>query len=239
MSFKQFALAGAGVFLVLGFGYISAGDLVKRKDKVEFQKIQLKSDSTKIKELDMQYNQLNHNLEKADEQRQQSAEELNKIKQQKDNLEKQKRDLEAQLQAKIEAKTKLAEASDKAIKAATMTRAATAAPAPAPQPQPKASGSVESIVRAAAVKHGVNPDYLVRVANCESTMGKNMVNRSYYAGGSHPTGLFQYLKETWNRISSRSPYGQQPWSEVMNNHTNAHVTAWAFANGYSGEWECA
>lgn len=235
MSAKQFALACVGVFTILGFGYVSAGDLVKRKDRVEFQKVQLKSDSTKIKELDIQYNQLNKNMEKVNEQKVQTTDELNKIKQQKEDLEKQKRDLEAQLQAKIEAKTKLAEASDRAIKAATMTKTASAAPAPPAQP----SGSMESIVRAAAVKHGVNPDYLVRVARCESTMNPNAVNRNYFAGGSHPTGLFQYLKETWNRISSRSPYGQQPWSAVTNGHINAHVTAWAFANGYSGEWECA
>lgn len=228
MSAKQLTLAFVGVFLILGFGYVSAGDLVKRKDQVEFQKVQLKSDSTKIKELDAQYDLLNKDLEKANEQQTQSAEELEKIRLQKEELEKQKRDLEAQLQAKIEQKTKLAQASDRAINAATFTQTASAQ-----------GGSVESMVRAAASKHGVNPDYLVRVAMCESTMNPNAQNKNYFAGGSHPTGLFQYLMETWNRISSRSPYGQQPWSEVTNPWINAHVTAWAFANGYSGEWECA
>jgi TolA-binding protein len=133
MSAKQITLACVGVFLILGFGYAATGDLVKRKDQVKFQQIQLKSESTKLKELDIKYDQLNKDLEKASDQKEQNAEELNKLKQQKEDLEKQKQDLEAQLQAKIETKTKLAQASERAINAATFTGTASAASAGGPR----------------------------------------------------------------------------------------------------------
>jgi len=66
---------------------------------------------------------------------------------------------------------------------------------------------IVNIIRTSAIKHGIDPDYLVEVARCESTLKPNSINYNYYAGGGHPTGLFQYLPETWNRIGSRSPYG--------------------------------
>ena len=102
-------------------------------------------------------------------------------------------------------------------------------------PEPVVYSDVESIVRAAARAHGIDPDYFVRIARCESTLNPNAVNYGYYAGGGHPTGLFQYLPETWNRIGGRSPYGV---GNVYSAQDQANVTAWAFANGYSGEWEC-
>lgn len=98
-----------------------------------------------------------------------------------------------------------------------------------------AAGSVESIVRQAAITHGLDPDYFWSIALCESSGNPNAVNYSYYAGGGNPSGVFQFLPETWTRISSRSPYGV---GDVFNAWDNAHVAAWAWANGYSGEWEC-
>ena len=107
---------------------------------------------------------------------------------------------------------------------------------PKAQPVAKVSTSkVEEIIRTAARKHGVSEDYLVRIAKCESGLNPNAVNRNYYAGGGNPTGVFQYLPETWNRIGGRSPYGV---GNIYNAQDQANVTAWAFANGYSGEWAC-
>lgn len=100
------------------------------------------------------------------------------------------------------------------------------------QPQPT---NVEQIVREAARKYGISEDYFVSIAMCESTLNPNAVNYGYYAGGGHPTGLFQYLPETWNRIGGRSPYGVR---DIYNPVHQAEVTAWAFANGYAGEWAC-
>lgn len=83
--------------------------------------------------------------------------------------------------------------------------------------------------------YGVSSDWLLRIANCESTMNPSAVNTGYYAGGGHPTGLFQYLPETWTRISGRAGL---TGLDIWNGHHQAQVTAWAFANGYDGEWEC-
>lgn len=98
-----------------------------------------------------------------------------------------------------------------------------------------AVGSVESIVKQAAMTHKLDPDHFWAVAMCESSGNPSAINYSYYAGGGNPSGVFQFLPETWNRIAGRSPYGV---GDVFNAWDNAHVAAWAWANGYSGEWEC-
>lgn len=95
--------------------------------------------------------------------------------------------------------------------------------------------NVEEIVREAARKYGLNEDYFVRVAVCESTLNPASVNTNYWAGGGHPSGLFQFLPETWTRLSGRAAMD----GNVFNANDNANLAAWAFANGYSGEWECA
>lgn len=97
------------------------------------------------------------------------------------------------------------------------------------------SGDVVSIITKAALKHGIDPARAVRIANCESTLSPTAQNTGYYAGGGHPTGLFQYLPETWNRIGSRSPYGV---GNIYSAQDQANVTMWAWANGYASEWEC-
>lgn len=99
----------------------------------------------------------------------------------------------------------------------------------------QATGDIEAIVRAAANKYGISEDYFVSVARCESTLNPTAVNHNYYAGGGNPSGLFQYLPETWSRISSRAGVS----GDVFDATINAEVTGWAFANGYSNEWACA
>lgn len=93
---------------------------------------------------------------------------------------------------------------------------------------------IEQIVRNKARKYGISEDYFVSVAMCESTMHSNSVNYNYYAGGGHPTGLFQYLPETWTRLSNRSGI----YGDIWNAHDQAELTAWAFTNGYQNEWAC-
>lgn len=90
------------------------------------------------------------------------------------------------------------------------------------------------MVRAAARKYGISEDYFVGVALCESTMNPSAVNYNYYAGGGNPTGLFQYLPETFNRLSSRSGIT----GNILDPKVQSELTAWAFANGYANEWAC-
>lgn len=235
MNVKQFTLAFVGVFAILGFGYVSASDLVERKDKLKFQEIQLKSESSQLKELDIKYDQLNTDLEEASEQKKQNADEVERLRLQKERLEKQKQELEAQLQAKLEAKTKLAQASQRAINTATLTQTASASPAPKPKATVRASSnrSVESIVRQAAVRHGLNPDWFVRLAMCESTMNPNSVNYDYYENG-HPSGLFQHITGYWPQRAKDHGYAG---ASVFNAEANANVTAAMWKSG-SHLWEC-
>lgn len=229
MSVKRTLLVGTIVILGGAFTYMGVADAVKTKDSLDFQQVELKSRSSEIQQLNVKYDKLNTDLDKASKEKEVNQQEVQKLEQEKQDLEKQKKDLEAQLQAKLEQKSRLASASTKAINAATGTQTASA----------MSGGSLESVIRSEAASRGLSGDYMVRVAMCESTMTPDKVNYGYYAGGGHPTGLYQYLPETWNRISSRSPYGTQAWGSVMDGVINAKVTVWAFANGYSGEWACA
>lgn len=129
----------------------------------------------------------------------------------------------------------------KVVKDATKKRKASTKPVVQPRaiskPIPTSNSSdVVSIITKAAVKHGIDPARALRIANCESTLNPRAQNTGYYAGGGHPTGLFQYLPETWNRIGSRSPYGV---GDIYSAQDQANVTMWAWANGYASEWECS
>ncbi len=229
MSVKRITLVA--IFMLIGgaFTYVGIADAVKTKDSLDFQQVELKSRSTEIQQLNVKYDKLNTDLDNASKEKEVNQQEVQRLEQEKQDLEKQKKDLEAQLQAKLEQKSQLAQASTRAINAATGTQTASAS----------SGGSLESIIRRESASRGLSGDYMVRVAMCESTMNPTAQNKGYFAGGGHPTGLYQYLPETWNRISSRSPYGAQAWSSVMNGELNAKITIWAFANGYSGEWACA
>lgn len=103
------------------------------------------------------------------------------------------------------------------------------------QAQTAPETSTEGIIRAVAVKYGLNEQYFLGVAQCESNLNPSSVNYGYYAGGGNPSGLFQFLPETWARISARAGIS----GDVFNAKDNAEVAGWAFANGYSGEWACA
>ena len=103
----------------------------------------------------------------------------------------------------------------------------------------QATGNVEQIVRQAAAKYGVDPDFMVRIATCESTMGKNLRNPSpVIVGGvnyGHAEGVFQFIPSTWERMSSQAGYGGR---SVYDTEANINTAAWAFSTGHRGEWEC-
>lgn len=220
MSTKRITIV-LGLILVATIAYIGFQDAVRTWQNLQNQKQQIETLNTEYKKLDQE-------LDHTKESKQKSQEEVQKLEEEKKKLEEERLQLEKELQAKAEAKAKLAASSSRVINAATGTQTAHAS-----------SGDVAGIITAASNKYGLNASYMIKVATCESTLNPSAVNRGYYAGGGNPSGLYQYLPETWSRISSRSPYGHQPWGEVFNVTTNANVTAWAFANGYSGEWACA
>lgn len=111
------------------------------------------------------------------------------------------------------------------------------APAPTPAPAPKpavtaptqAAGSIEQVIIAAANKYGVDPQYLLRIARCESGYRTN----AYNASGA--TGLFQFMPATWASFSAKAGYGG---ASIYDGTAQANVAAWAFANGLASHWEC-
>lgn len=226
MSVKRITIVLIALGVIAGFIYLGVQDAVKTKDNLEFQKVQLKSRQTEIKELNMKYERLNQDLNKASEQKETDKAEVERLQKEKNELEQQKLDLERQLQAKLEQKSKLAQASERAINAATMTQTASASSAPS-------GGSVESIVRRAAIRHGLNPDWFVQLAMCESTMNPNAVNYNYYENG-HPSGLFQHISGYWPSRAAQYGYAG---ASVFDAEANANVTAAMWVGG-SHLWEC-
>lgn len=103
------------------------------------------------------------------------------------------------------------------------------------KPMDVPSGPIQDYIIKMAGEYGLSAERMLRVAKCESGFDPSNVNYGYYAGGGNPSGLYQYLPETWTRIAGRSPYGV---GDVFNYIDNVNVTMWAWANGYSGEWAC-
>jgi len=96
------------------------------------------------------------------------------------------------------------------------------------------SGNIEDIVRRAARNHGVNEDYFVRIARCESGLNPDSVNYNYYENG-YPSGLFQHLSGYWPARAAKYGYAG---ASVFNPVANANVTAAMFHDGYQSLWEC-
>jgi hypothetical protein len=87
------------------------------------------------------------------------------------------------------------------------------------------SGSITEIIHAAAAEHGVDGDYLVSIAECESGLDPN----AYNSAGYH--GLFQYDQTTW------AAYGD---GDIFDPAAQAEATAKLIADGQSSRWpNCA
>ena len=91
---------------------------------------------------------------------------------------------------------------------------------------PKEEGtSIEGIIREAAAEYGLDGDYLVSIAACESGLDP----RAYNSAGYH--GLFQYDEQTW------AAYGK---GSIWDPKAQARATAMLIADGQSSRWpNCA
>ncbi len=88
-----------------------------------------------------------------------------------------------------------------------------------------ASGDVVQIIHAAAAEFGLDGDYLVSVAQCESGLDP----QAYNSAGYH--GLFQYDDTTW------SAYG---YGSIWDPVAQARTTAELIAGGQASRWpNCA
>lgn len=110
---------------------------------------------------------------------------------------------------------------------------------PTTQPEPVIPqydvGSVQQMIVEASIKYGLDPDRMLRIAKCESGFNPASVNRNYFAGGGNPSGVFQYLPDTWKRMSNNAGFGG---ADVFDAYANVNVAAHAFSTGRSGEWAC-
>jgi hypothetical protein len=88
---------------------------------------------------------------------------------------------------------------------------------------PASRGDIAAIIRAAAARHGVNGDQLLRVAMCESGLNPTAQNRS---GAS---GLFQFKPATF--------YGHGGHN-IWDPYDQADVAARMFSQGLASMWTC-
>jgi len=98
------------------------------------------------------------------------------------------------------------------------------------------NGGIKEYIFQYAAKYNQNGQFLLAVAKCESSLNPKAVNEGYYSGGGHPSGLFQYLPDTWERYKNKLG---KPHYNIWNPKHQAEVTAYAFSIGGSGEWACA
>jgi hypothetical protein len=101
-------------------------------------------------------------------------------------------------------------------------------------PLPVPSGiAVSSDVIAAITKwasyYGVDANWLLRIAQCESGLNQSATNYGYSAGGGNPHGVFQFLPQTFYGNGGR---------DYDSFDDQARVAAYMFHIGQSGQWEC-
>lgn len=224
------------IVLLVAFAGLGINNLNRTQHKLNIREIELKSASVELKELDLRYNMLNQRLDDSKKLNKQQLDELNK---EKSKLENEKKELEKQLQAKREAKEKekqaIANASRDLINKATGTATAYAS-----------SGSVTDIIIAAANKYGIDPNYALKIAKCESTYTPSSVNYNYWVdaqgteygtvgGKYHPSGLFQHVTLYWPARAAKYGYAG---ASVFDPVANANVTMGMWRDGSKGLWEC-
>ncbi|MHB8510370.1 MAG: transglycosylase SLT domain-containing protein [Candidatus Dormibacteria bacterium] len=124
--------------------------------------------------------------------------------------------------------------------AATPAQAPVAAPPPPPAAVPVVTArpkpvviappripynrqAIADLIRAAAARHGVDPNQMLRVAMCESGLNPNAYNPS------GATGLFQFKPATFYGHGGHNIYDPADQSEIA---------ARMFAAGLSYEWSC-
>jgi soluble lytic murein transglycosylase-like protein len=101
-----------------------------------------------------------------------------------------------------------------------------AAPKIAPPPRSYTTAQIKAIIRAAADEFGLSQEYLLSVAECESSFNPRAVSA---AGTYH--GLFQFDHQTWNA------YG---YGDIYNPTAQSRTAARLIAAGQEERWpNCA
>lgn len=125
-TMKKLAIVLATLALI---GYVALGvnTLVSKQHKLELNEIKLKSTSSELQDLQLQYNQLNSSLDKELHKNTTDEQKVKQLESEKQDLQKKSEQLESQLQAKLQAKQQAAELASRAINTLTGTATASAA----------------------------------------------------------------------------------------------------------------
>ena len=205
------------------FAGLAIWSYTTQQNKLQLQNVELKSRETKIKTLNVRFDKLNTELDKLKSDKNASEERVKQLEAERQKLESEKQDLNAELQAKLEQKSKLAQASQTVVNTVTQTKTASAA-----------SGSIEQIIIDAANRYGIDPNHALRIARCESGMNHNAVNRGYYENGN-PSGLYQHISGYWGARAAKYGYAG---ASVFDPVANANVTMGMWRDGQANLWEC-
>ena len=208
------------------FAGLAIWSYTTQQNKLHLQQVELKSRETKLKSLDLKYKKLNTELDKLKSDKNSSDEKVKQLEAERQKLESEKNDLNAQLQAKLEQKSKLAQASQTVVNTVTQTKTASAAPV--------VSGNIQQIIVDAANRYGVDPNRALRIAKCESGFNPNAVNYGYNENG-YPSGLFQHISGYWGARAAKYGYAG---ASVFDPVANANVTMGMWRDGQAGLWEC-
>lgn len=229
MSVKNIILSTSALIIVGAFVVAGVVSASKVEELRNIQSTELNSKDAKIEDLNIQYDQVNDELEKAVKENSKSKSEIERLKKEQAKAEKERKELEAKLQARVNLKYKLASASV------------------AKYNKTPGHDSIESIVINAAKTHGISSERALRIARCESGLNPSSVNYGYWEdsqgismGGTgekyYPSGIFQHLSKYWPSRSEK--YGYKGAS-VFDPVANANVTMAMWRDGYSSQWECS
>lgn len=112
--------------IAMSFVGLGANYIIQERGNLKLKTIEIKSLTTDVEELELRYDNLNGKLKDANKDKQLNQKQIDDLSEEKKRLEAEKLRLESELQAKAEAKSKLAQASQQVVNSATGTSTASA-----------------------------------------------------------------------------------------------------------------
>lgn len=205
------AVIGVLTIALLTLGVWTFQNNKEQNGRIEFQHTQIKTKDGELKKLNNNLNKINQDLDKTtkelDNSKNSNAESQKKI----EELEKQKLELESKLQAKAEAKQKLAQA-------ATVSKTASAA-----APQRNVSGNKQQLMAQAGIPESdwAYVDYIVTKESSWNPQARNASSGAF--------GLAQCL----NKPADSLCYSSNPVDQLKWQHSYVKSRYGSYAGAYN------